>query len=158
MPGNDGSLKAREFLFYCEEQALAILDTDAPPHRKVMWTILQLYYSDPLVHFELQPQPARGIVEVGLHFEKDLATNDAWAAAVALRAAEFLGELGPEWELEAWTASWRRLHRVFAYDRLTATLAREVAREFARAITLLSPFVRERLGEAEPVPELAAAH
>ncbi len=161
MPKDDAGLKAREFLFYCEEQALAILGPDlTPPHRKVMWTILQLYYDDPLIHFELQPQPSRGIVEIGLHFESKLAVNDAWAGAVAERATEFIGELGPEWELEAWTASWRRVHRVVPIQRLTASFAREVAREWARAIAILAPFVVARLaGEdtEESASPLAAA-
>jgi hypothetical protein len=144
MRGAEGTLKARDFLFYCEEQALAILGPErTPPHRRVMWTILQLHYGEPAIHFELQPQPSRGLVEVGLHFESSPWANDAWAAAAACRAAEFMAALGPGWELEAWTASWRRLHRVHRFERLTAALARAVAGDLARAIAVLGPFVQD---------------
>lgn len=153
MPGTEKTLKAREFLFICEELALAALGNErTPPHRKVMWTILQLHYGEPAIHFELQPQPARGIVEVGLHFEASAEVNDAWAAHVAARAAEMLGELGPEWELEAWTASWRRLHRAIPIERLTPSFAREVATAYAHLIEVLGPLVAAGLPlDARPV-------
>jgi hypothetical protein len=139
---HEAVLKARDFLFYCEEHAIAALEPGrVPPHRKLMWTILQLHFGEPAVHFELQPQPSRRIVEVGLHFEGPAEKNDAWAAALSRNAAGLLGELGPEWELEAWTASWRRLHRVFPIQALTASFAREIAAEFARAIAILGPIV-----------------
>jgi hypothetical protein len=152
MQSPEATLKARDFLFYCEEQALAILGPEhTPPHRKVMWTILQLHYGQPAIHFELQPQPSRGLVEVGLHFEAAAEVNDAWAAAISGRP-EFQGELGPGWELEAWTQSWRRLHHVRRFDRLTASLARDVARELARAVDLLGPFVQA----GRPLPPVPA--
>lgn len=136
------TLKAREFLFYTEDQAFAALPAAIPhPNRKVMWTILQLYYGDVDVHFELQPQGARQQVELGLHFEADAETNEARAQLVASQAPMLMATLGPEWELEEWTASWRRLHRVFAYERLTAELGREIAEQFALLIATVQPFI-----------------
>lgn len=139
-----GILKARQFLFACEEQAMAALPADFPrPERKLMWTILQLHYGDPAVHFELQPQPSRRQVELGLHFEGPAEANDAWAARMAGRASELIAALGAEWELEVWTASWRRLHRVFAAEQLTGELAGEVAGQLARALVTLQPLILE---------------
>ncbi|HMS59051.1 MAG TPA: hypothetical protein PKA49_09375 [Tepidiformaceae bacterium] len=135
-------MKAREFLFGVEERAMAALPPAFPrPERKVMWTILQLHFGDPDVHFELQPQPSRGIVELGLHFEGTPEANDLWAAYIASRAGDLIGPLGHDWELEAWTASWRRLHRTFAFEQLTADLADDVARELAAALMLLQPII-----------------
>lgn len=71
-----------------------------------MWTILQLHFGDPDVHFELQPQPSRGIVELGLHFEGTPEANNLWAAYIASRAGDLIGPWGTIGELEAWTASW----------------------------------------------------
>jgi hypothetical protein len=147
------AMKARQFLFACEDRALAALPAGlAPPERRVMWTILQLHYGDPAVHFELQPQVSRGLVELGLHFEGPVERNDAWAALVASHADSLQPALGPEWELEAWTASWRRLHRVFRFERLTSALMEDVASELASAITVLGPLVAE-----SPLAALPAA-
>ena len=144
MPKRDGSLKAREFVFFCEDQILARLaDTIPQPERRVRWTMLQLHFGDRNVHFELQPQMGRGVVEAGLHFEGPLEANDAWVELLAANAADVLGELGPAWELEEWTSNWRRLHRPFPFTRLTVDLANEVAGEVAHAMTVLHPLIEE---------------
>jgi hypothetical protein len=147
MPHRDGTLKAREFLFFCEDLAMAQLPEGFPrPERRVMWTILQLHYGNPDVHVELQPHVGRGMVELGLHFEGPVEQNDHWAALAASRAAEFMAALGPEWELEEWTASWRRLHRVFRFERLTAALGREVAEDCTKALVAFQPLLAEAAG------------
>lgn len=153
MPHRDGTLKTREFLFYTEDLAMAALPADFPrPERKVMWTILQFHYGDPRVHFELQPQVSRGQVELGLHFEGPVDVNDRWAEYLAANADTVLCELGPLWELEVWTPSWRRLHRTFRFTQLTTDLGREVAAEFAKALQCLHPLI-----EAGPSAALALA-
>jgi hypothetical protein len=147
-------LKAREFLFLAEELALRQLPPDIPqPTRRVMWTILQLSWGDPAHHIELQPQPARGLIELGLHFEGPVEANDQRAAIVAAAAGPLMAALGPAWELEIWTPSWRRLHRVYRCDVLTRPLAGDVAAEMARAIPLLYPFC---LPQPEPALSLSA--
>ncbi|MBI2764285.1 MAG: hypothetical protein HYX53_00070 [Chloroflexi bacterium] len=140
--GINRKLKAREFVFFTEETAMAALPAEFPrPERKVMWTILQLHYGNPLVHFELQPHVGRGVVELGLHFEGPPEFNDAWAGYIAGHAATVQPALGGEWELEEWTASWRRLHRVFRFEQLTADLGHEVADDLAKAIVTLQPLI-----------------
>ena len=151
MPQKTKTLKAREFVFYTEDQALAGLPSDFPrPERRVMWTILQLHYGNPNVHFEVQPQVARGQVELGLHFEGPVEMNDVWALGLAERAAELRCALGDAWELEEWTASWRRLHRVFHFDRLTAELGREVAAEFTKLLMTLHEYAAACVEKAAP--------
>jgi hypothetical protein len=144
MPHRDGTLKSREFLFFCEDLALAALPEDFPrPERRVMWTILQMHYGNPHVHFELQPHVGRGMVELGLHFEGPVEANDAWAALIASRAGELMAALGADWELEEWTASWRRLHRTWHFERLTSALGRDVAEALSTALQVLQPIVAE---------------
>lgn len=145
-PTSGVALKAREFLFHAEELAMKALPPGFPaPERKVLWTILQLHYGDPRIHFELQPQPARGVVELGLHFEGPAEVNDRWAALVAARAGEVMAALGEGWELEEWTPSWRRLHRTWPFGELTAELAEAVAAQLALALQALRPLVEEGL-------------
>ena len=144
-------MNTREWVFYTEDQCLAALpEVIERPQRRVMWTILQFYWDDPAVHFELQPSPGRGQVEVGLHFECTPEQNEALAARVARHACELQAVLGPEWELEEWTASWRRLHRVYHSPELNGQLARDIAAEWCRAMTLLWPFARLSAGEPAP--------
>lgn len=145
------TLKAREFLFYTEDLAMAGLPEEFPrPERRVMWTILQLHYGTPDLHFELQPQGARKQVELGLHFEADVETNEARAEAIARHAPLILGELGPGWEMEEWTASWRRVHRVFGFERLTAALGREVAEQMTLLLQTMQPLLAEAQAAAPP--------
>ena len=142
VPYRDGSLKAREFTFLCEDRILAALPPGLPPpERRVRWTMLQLHFGDARTHFELQPRMKQGVVEAGLHFEGPPDANAAWAELLAAHAADLLGELGPAWELEEWTASWRRLHRTFPFARLTPELAGEVSAELARAMATLHPLL-----------------
>ncbi len=156
MPNRDGTLKVREFVFLCEDLVLKGLPSSVPaPEHRVRWTMLQLHFGDPRVHFELQLQMRRGVVEAGLHFEGDLEANDAWVELLASRAADLLGELGPVWELEEWTASWRRLHRPFPFDQLTTALAHEVAESLVQAIAALHPILEE--GPATPPPAKRSA-
>ncbi len=155
MPNRDGTLKAREFLFFAEDQAMAALPGEFPrPERKVEWTILQLHFGDPRAHIELQPQVARGQVELGLHFEGQVEANDAYAARLAANAVALMAALGPGWELEEWTASWRRLHRTFPASALTTALGREVGAQLANALVTLHPYLTD--GQVEPQPPVAA--
>jgi hypothetical protein len=150
VPTRDGRLKTREFLFYTEDLALAALPDGFPrPERKVMWTILQFHWGEPAAHIELQPQMARRVVELGLHFEGPVEWNDALAHRVADHAPELMAALGDGWELEEWTASWRRLHRTYPFDDLDTRLGREVAGGLARALQVLRPFA---LADAPPPP------
>lgn len=152
-----GDMKTRDFVFLCEELTLRKLPPGFPDsQRKVMWTILQLAYGgDPNIHFELQPNMGRRAVELGLHFEADPERNAAWAHAIALEGDELASALGPEWELEDWTSSWWRLHRVYHFEVLSAEFAEEVAAEFARALAILVPLV-ERFSR-NGLPETALA-
>jgi len=152
MPTKAGHLQSREFLFYVEDLAIPALPEDIPkPERKAMWTILQWFWDNPHAHFELQPMTSRSLVELGLHFEGPAEANERWAQRLAERAADIQAVLGPQWELEEWTASWRRLHRTFPFEHLTVDLAKEVAAELTRAITLLWPYALVGAPAAKPV-------
>lgn len=149
MPPRNGELKAREFLFLCEDLAIPQVPAALRPHaRNVMWTTLQLHYGEPAVHYELQPMPSRRQVEVGLHFESSPAVNDAWAALIGHHAPRLQSALGLDWELEVWTATWRRLHRVYPIERLTRDFAAEVAAGLACLVEHTGAMLRDGLAEA----------
>lgn len=151
VPRSDGSLLAREFLFLCEELALARFDPVAAGlQRRVMWTILQYYATRPWVHVELQPQLSRGIVELGLHFEGTLEANEAAAMRFARRPEAVLSRLGDRWDFEVWTASWRRYHRAFPFERLDRELARGVAADLAALLEAGAELLPELERAGEP--------
>ncbi len=157
MPDREGALKAREFLLLCEDLALAGFDAGAAGlQRRVMWTILQYFAHRPWVHLEVQPQVSRGIVELGLHFEGTLEANEAAAAELVRRPGPILSRLGDAWELEVWTPTWRRFHRTFPFERLTASLARAVAGEFRALLEAGAELLPVLEGAGEPLLVAAA--
>ena len=64
------------------------------------------------------------------------------AAQMACRADDLRAALGPEWELEDWTASWSRLHTTFPLATLTEPVAEEVAAATCRLIEGTEPVLR----------------
>ena len=129
----------------------ALPDGFPRPERKVEWTILQLHFGDPAAHFELQPQPSRGLIELGLHFEGRVEANDAYAARLSVNSVELMAALGEGWELEEWTASWRRLHRSFPFTALTSALGREVAAQLVNGLVTLRPYMLPVPGPLAPL-------
>ncbi len=137
-------IKATDFIGICEEMAMKSVPGHLrPTGRKVMWTILQLHYGDPACHFELQPQPSRNNIELGLHFEGEASLNEARALLIARECPAILASLGPQWELEEWTGSWRRLHRTFRAPTLTQAIAAEVATALTSLVTSTGSLVQE---------------
>jgi hypothetical protein len=69
-------MKAREGCSTPKTRLAALQESVPRPQRRVMWTILQFYWDTPAAHFELQPQPSRSLIEVGLHFESYAEQNE----------------------------------------------------------------------------------
>jgi len=124
--------------------------------RKYKWrarsSLLQVYFGEPAVHYEVWVQRKTGTIEVGLHFEGEREENYRWAETLAPRALEIQAQLGPSVELEEWTQRWTRLHesRPFAGREewkpsrdLTEELAEEIGARLARFIEVLEPIVAE---------------
>jgi hypothetical protein len=114
-------------------------------------SILQVYFGEPAVHYEVWVQRKTGQIEVGLHFEGERDENYRWAEALSPRALEIQGQLGPQVELEEWTQKWTRLHeqRPFGGKEwkpsrdLSEELAEQIAERLARFIEVLEPIVAE---------------
>ena len=109
---------------------------------RIRWSLLQVYFEKPNVHYEVWVQRKRRLIEIGLHFEGEREESYRWAEALAPHALEIQAQLGPSAELEEWTASWTRLHEslTFAGD-LSDELAVKVAERLARYIEVLEPIV-----------------
>lgn len=148
-------MRVAEFLPLVNERALALLPADLRDGctSRISSVWLWLHYHHPKVHYEVWLARKTGRIEIGLHFEGPRDFSYRWAELVAPYMPEIQARLGPQVELEEWTASWARVHQTLPYDPLSKGLADEVARRLAETITVLQPIVdceRENVS-----PELA---
>jgi len=137
-------VRVRDFLRHVVEATRQRLPPEwqAFQHR-LRFTLAQLYYADPRIHFEVWVQGKNSRVEVGLHLEADKATNDRLLSHLASRFIEIQAELGPQMELEQWTRTWGRVHQTVPYTRLDEELVQAVADRLAPMILLLAPMLEE---------------
>lgn len=105
------------------------------------FTIVKISYRNPKIHYEVWVRGPERLIEIGLHFEADKATNDALLAHFDGRAVEIHAELGPHIEIERWTNSWSRVHQVVPYKSLDAALVAVIAKKLARMIVVLQPML-----------------
>ena len=121
------------------------------PNLRMQPSLLQVYFDDPAVHYEVWVQRKSRTLEIGLHFEGEREENKRWAQALSRRAPEVRALLGSRVELEEWTRKWTRLHesRSVGGDEwhpkqsLTPQLAEEVAERLARYIEAMEPILAE---------------
>ena len=149
-------MRVAEFLTIVNERAMSLLPDGlregATSRISSAW--LWVHYHHPKVHYEVWLARKTGRIEIGLHFEGPHEFSYGWAELIVPYMPEIQARLGPQVELEEWTASWTRVHQTLPYDPLSEPLAEEIARLLADTITVLQPIVEN---ERENVPpELAA--
>jgi hypothetical protein len=101
----------------------------------------QYYRADPNVHYEVWVQRKTERLEIGLHFETGHDRSYEAAELLAMRQPDIVDAIGPEYELEEWTAQWTRLHRAFAAPSLTPELAAEAAERVVSLIRGMEPIL-----------------
>src|SRR4030042_859375 len=128
-------MRIRDFLMLVQERLEPLLPPSACGGRsfqaRVRFTLLQVYFEHPSLHYEVWPQRKTGRIEIGLHFEGEPETNYRWAAVLAERMPEVLAALGPAMELEEWTPAWTRLHQTPPLGALDESEAPEAAERVA---------------------------
>lgn len=107
--------------------------------------LCQLYYRDPLLHYEIWNQgERRGQVEVGLHFEsRTPGENERYLRAYTRHLTEIKARLGAQWETEQWTKSWTKVYRVVKYEPFSDAYLDALATQLAQAIIVLQPMLDE---------------
>jgi hypothetical protein len=135
-------MQAQEFLASVRDQTLTLLpDSMRGAHARVHYGMLQLHYGEPRAHYEVWLVRKTGRIEIGLHFEAERELSHAWAEALAERSLELRDTLGPEADLEEWTASWMRLHLTLPLEALDVALCREVSGRLADLIRTTAEYV-----------------
>lgn len=147
---HDGlAVRIRDFLLLVHDDLARELPEPLQDHEwRLRWSMLQVYFGSPAVHYEVWVQRKAGRIEIGLHFESVREESYRWAQALAKRALEIQAQLGPGVELEEWTRSWTRLHETWPLTgALTDDLAEDVAVRLARFMEVLEPILaQERAG------------
>jgi hypothetical protein len=105
--------------------------------------LLKLDYGHDRIHYEVWADGLRGRLEIGLHFEDGQASTAAYLTYFDARIVEIKHLLGPQIELERWTASWGHLFESEPLARLDRRFAEIVARRLAAQIAVLQPMVEE---------------
>jgi len=145
-------LRVAEFLPLVNDRAISLLPEELRHGitSRISSVWLWMHYHSPKVRYEVWLARKTGRIEIGLHFEGPRDFSYRWAELMAPHMPEIQARLGPQVELEEWTASWTRIHQTVIYDPLTEPLADEVARLLAQTITVLQPIVERERGSIPP--------
>ncbi len=143
-------MRIRDFLLQVYDALPSRLPEELREHEwRVRWSLLQVYFDKPTVHYEVWVQRKARRIEIGLHFEGEREESQRWAAAIAPRALEIQAQLGPDVELEEWTKSWVRLHETQTLvGDLTEERALALAERLGRFIEVLEPILAEERAAA----------
>lgn len=117
---------------------------------RTRFTLIQLYYTRRPLHYEVWIRGKERLLEIGLHFEADKATNDVLLSFFGARAFEIKGALGDNTEIEQWTSTWARIHQLMPYEHLDGPTAKATAERLAKMIDVLQPMLEQAL----PPPRL----
>jgi hypothetical protein len=152
-------MRVRDFMELVQERTLAQLPDDlrdsCTARTRFVW--FQVHFHSPKVHYEVWLTRKTERIEIGLHFEGPRDFSYLWAERLAEHMLEVQAELGPEWELEEWTASWARLHRTIPYDPPSVGLAEEIATNVSQLISVCQPIIELERGNVPASLEVVAA-
>lgn len=136
------SLRVHDFLALVHEGVRARLGDGLDGFEmRQRFSFVQYYRGAPDIHYEVWAQRKTSRLEIGLHFEGERDANYRAAELLALRAPDIQAGVGPEYELEEWTKSWTRLHRLFDAGALTPALADDAAGEVVALMRGMEPIV-----------------
>ncbi len=138
-------MRIRDFLILVQERLEPLLPPELRSFQaRIRFTLLQVYFDHPSIHYEVWPQKKTGRIEIGLHFEGEGEKNYRWAAVLAERMPEVQAALGPAMELEEWTPTWTRLHQTLPMGTLDEGQARRGgAGRLAALIQTMEPILEE---------------
>ncbi|MCB0215483.1 MAG: hypothetical protein H6648_04910 [Caldilineae bacterium] len=118
---------------------LGLADAERPARVSRRFSMVQVSYGQPRLHYEAWIQRGRGQVELGLHFEGSAELNGRLLQAFAAEMLAVRGELGPDFELEQWTQSWGRIHAYLRFERVDEALAERVGERLVATVRCLQP-------------------
>jgi hypothetical protein len=101
--------------------------------------IVQFYYSEPRLHYEVSRVRNRGW-ELGFHCEaRDKALNRALLYGFRRHLFEIKDALGEQIEAEMWDRGWTKIYEVYPEEALTAAYQAQLGARLAQFIVCLHP-------------------
>lgn len=135
-------MRVNEFLHLVAEDARSLLPAKRRGFQaRTRFTLIQLYYSRRTIHYEVWVRGKERLLEIGLHFEADKATNARLLDYFSARAFEIKDTLGDQVDIEQWTSTWTRIHLLTPYQRLDPETAAAAAKRLAEMIETLQPML-----------------
>lgn len=122
------------------------------------WSLIQLSYGLPRLHYEIWLRTTADLIELGLHLEADATTNARVLDQIADHALEVREALGPACDLEVWTSTWGRVHTVLPLTPLDDQRLETCVAWIARCIVTLQPLVEAALGRHGRLDERGRDH
>jgi hypothetical protein len=115
-----------------------------PPLRGFRWQarsyLVQIYYNQPEIHFEVWSIRRLGRLEMGLHFEsRDRAFNERMFLFFDRHIMEIKAQLGKGVELERWDRGWTRIFESTPLPPFDERSLEAVSARLAKMISLLQP-------------------
>lgn len=103
--------------------------------------LVQFYYTDPLLHYEVVTLgDRRGVLEIGLHFESRTSETNAWLLEGFMRHLfEIKIELRAQIEAEVWDKGWTKVYETIDLEPFDEAYLEHVAGRLAKLITVLQP-------------------
>jgi hypothetical protein len=144
-------MRVSDFMALIQADTVAALPPDlaASCTHRVRFVWFWLHFHSAKVHYEVWLTRKTNRIEIGLHFEGPRDFSYRWAELMAPHMPEIQAQLGPQIEIEEWTASWARIHQTLPYDPPSPALAGEIAGRLAQMITVCQPIIES---ERENVP------
>jgi hypothetical protein len=104
--------------------------------------LVQIYYDQPRVHYEVWSLPRRSVLELGLHFEhRDRSVNDRLLAHFDAHAVAVKAELGEQVEMEPWDKGWAKVYETLPLEPFEPPYLEKVAARLAQVIEYLQPIL-----------------
>jgi len=117
-----------------------------PDLREFAWQarpwLVQIYYHQPRIHYEVWALPGRTALELGLHFEhRDRELNARLLDHFDRYAVAIKAELGEGVEVEPWDKGWAKVYEVVPREAFEPPYLENVAARLARMIAYLHPIL-----------------
>lgn len=139
---SQASLSRRDFFATVVERLRTELPEDLAAFRfKTTISLLKVYYGNERVHYEVWTNGSRRTLEIGLHFEDGPISTAAYLAHFDRIIVELKHDLGPDVELERWTATWGHLYEVAPLTALDPALVEHTVSRLRSMIATLQPLV-----------------
>ncbi|MEJ2557937.1 MAG: hypothetical protein P8186_17260 [Anaerolineae bacterium] len=104
--------------------------------------LVQIYYDQPRLHYEVWSLRHRNVLELGLHFEhRDRSVNDRLLAHFDTHAVAIKAELGEQVEVEPWDKGWAKVYQTLPLQPFEPPYLETVALRLARMIEYLQPIL-----------------